>query len=338
MAHEHDHGAHDHSGDDHSGHDHGGHDHGGHDHGGHDHGSHGHAGHSHAPASFGRAFAVGVSLNVALVAAQVVFGFAAHSVALLADAVHNMGDVLGLLAAWGAASMAKWAPTQRFTYGWGRTTILAALGNAVILLVGTGALALEAVQRLFTPAPVAGWTVAAVAAAGILINGATALMFMRGRHSDLNVRGAFQHMAADAAVSASVVVAAVLIQLTGAAWLDPVASLAIGATIVAGTWGLLRDATQLATDAVPRGIDPAAVTTCLHGLPGVAEVHDLHIWALSTTKTAITAHLVTVDGDPALVPLACKTLLDQFAIAHATIQIETAELAQTCSLRPAGTV
>ena len=301
----------------------------------HDHAhDHGHAHHHHAPASFGRAFAIGISLNIVLVAAQIGFGLAAHSVALLADAVHNAGDVLGLVFAWGAVRLGKLPPSARRTYGWGRSSILAALANAVILLVGTGAIALEAVQRLFHPGPVEGGLVMIVAAAGIIVNGATALMFMRGRADDLNVRGAFLHMAADAGVSAGVVVAAALIWLTGALWIDPVASLVISAVIVAGTWGLLKEATTLAMDAVPPGVDEAAVQRALAALPGVQEVHDLHIWALSTTQTALTAHLVTTAEDHTLLPQACVMMQRDFTIGHCTFQVETADIAAACKLRP----
>ena len=309
----------------------------GHSHGpehGHGHGhGHGGVGHSHAPATFGRAFAVGVALNVALVAAQVGVGGWAHSTALLADAVHNFGDVMGLAFAWLASVLERRRPTMRRTYGWGRGSILAALANASVLLLGTGAILIEAVQRLFNPAPVAGGAVMVVAAAAILINGAVALMFMRGRHADLNIRGAFLHMASDAGVSAGVLVAAWLITLTGALWLDPVASLLISAVILAGSWGLLRDATALAMDAVPPSIDPSAVRVRLMALPGVTEVHDLHIWALSTTRTAATAHLVAGPSALDLVPMACTALHEEFGIAHCTFQVETADVADACTLR-----
>ncbi len=305
-------------------------------HAGHSH-AHGHAhnhAHDHAPGSFGRAFAVGMALNAALVALQVGAGVWAHSAALLADAVHNLGDVLGLGFAWLAAVLAERRPTARRTYGWGRGSILAALANASVLLVGTGAIAVEAVRRLFHPGPVAGGIVMDVAALGIVVNGAVALMFMRGRHHDMNVRGAFLHMAADAGVSAGVLAAGLLITLTGALWLDPAASLAISAVIVVSSWGLLREATNLAMDAVPTGIDPAAVHGRLLALPGVLEVHDLHIWALSTTRTAATAHLVAADSQAALAPMACSLLQREFAIAHCTFQLETAETAGGCALRP----
>ncbi len=333
MTDDHDHHDHDH-------HDHGHHDHGHHDHGHHDHGhAHGHAGHSHAPASFGRAFAIGTALNAGFVAAQLFYGFAAHSMALLADAVHNTGDVLGLLIAWGAASLARRHPTALRTYGWGRSTILASLANAVVLLLGCGAITVEALRRFAEPAPVGGSTVMWVAALGILINGATALLFMRGSKDDLNVRGAFLHMAADAAVSGGVVVAGLLIVLTGWRWLDPASSLMIVAVITASTWGLLRQSANLALDAVPDGIDVIAVEASLRGLAGVVDVHDLHVWGLSTTQTALTAHLVRGEvHDASLVRHACETVRDRFGIGHATFQVETLELAEHCTLRPAHVV
>ncbi len=301
------------------------------------HGGH-HDGHSHAPAAFGAAFTIGIALNTALVAVQLGVGAWAQSTALLADAVHNAGDVLGLLFAWMAARMAQRHPTARLTYGWGRGSILAALANATVLLLGTGAIVVEAAQRLLDPAPVAGMPVMLVAGVAILVNGGVAAMFMRGRHHDLNIRGAFLHMAADAGVSAGVLVAAWLITLTGALWLDPVASLGISAVIVVGSWSLLRDATALAMDAVPPAIDPAAVRDRLLALPGVTEVHDLHIWALSTTRTAATAHLVTGAAAPNVVPMACTLLREEFAISHCTFQLETADLAERCALRPAHVV
>jgi cobalt-zinc-cadmium efflux system protein len=312
------------------------HDHHRHDHGHHDHG--GHAGHSHAPATFGRAFAIGAVVNAGFVALQVFYGLAAHSVALLADAVHNFGDVLGLLIAWGAATLTRRAPTQQRTWGWGRSSILAALGNAVVLLLGCGAIAIEALQRFGTPTPIAAGAVMWVAAAGIVVNGGTALLFMRGRKGDLNVRGAFLHLAADAAVSLGVVVAGGLILLTGWQWVDPLTSLAIVAVITWGTWGLLRQSVDLAMDAVPPGIDCLAVQAALAALPGVTEVHDLHIWGISTTRSALTAHLVLDRPNPALVPLACAMLHDRFGLDHATLQVEEGEAAAACALRPEGVI
>lgn len=307
---------------------------------GHDHGrDHGHARHHHAPADFGAAFAVGAALNTGFVAAQVVCGLAAHSMALLADAVHNAGDVLALFLAWGAASLGRRAPSPSRTYGWGRGSIMAALVNAAVLLIGIGAIAIEAARRFAEPAPVATGIVIWVGLAGIAVNGVTAWMFSRG-HEDLNIRTTFLHMAGDAAVSLGVVVAAVLIQLTGWLWLDPLTSLGIVAVIGIGTWGVLRDASLLAMDAVPPGIPHADVASYLRDLPGVIEVHDLHIWALSTTETALTAHLVHADPSPPehLLLVACRELEARFRIGHTTLQLETLHLAEACRLRPAEVV
>lgn len=330
------------SGHDHHGHDHGheGHDHAGHGHAGHDHAGHGHGGHghSHAPANFDRAFAIGVGLNTALVAGQAIFGFMAGSLALMADAGHNLGDVLGLVIAWVASVLLRRPPTARRTYGYGRGTILASLTNAVILLIGVGAIVLAAIQRLLAPEPVAEMTVVWVALAAILVNGFTAWMFMRGSKDDINIRGAFLHMAADAGVSAGVVVAALLIRATGWLWLDPVVGLAIAVTITWGTWGLLRDSVALAMDEVPKRIDGAAVQSYLAGLPGVSEVHDLHIWGLSTKDCALTAHLVrpAAGPDDALLAEACAQLRQRFGIGHATLQVECGD--HPCALAPADVV
>jgi cobalt-zinc-cadmium efflux system protein len=305
-----------------------------HDHDHHDHGgaAHGHAGHHHGPASYDRAFAVGVVLNTGFVVAETVFGLAANSMSLLADAAHNLGDVLGLLLAWGAAWLTRRPPTARRTFGYGRSSILAALINATVLLIGVGAIGVEAVQRLLAPQPVGEATVMVVAAIGILINGATALMFMRGRENDLNIRGAFLHMAADAGVSLGVVIAAALIGLTGWLWIDPVTSLAIVVVITVGTWGLLRDSVDLAMDAVPAGVAPGAVRDYLAAQPGVSEVHDLHIWGLSTTETALTVHLVC-DETAARPHDLAQALQARFGIGHATVQVETAADAELCRLR-----
>ncbi len=323
-------------------HGHSGHDHGGHEDDDHGHASAGggHAGHAHAPASFGKAFAIGTTLNAAYVAAQVFYGLAAHSVALLADAVHNLGDVLGLVMAWAAMVLAKRGPTQTRTYGWGRSTILASLANAMVLLLGCGGIAIEALQRFGHPQPVAGGIVMWVAAAGILINGVTAWMFMSGRKDDLNIKGAFLHMASDAAVSAGVVITGLLIQFTGWLWLDPVTSLLIVAVIIIGTWSLLRESVNLAMDVVPGGIELPKVEAALLALPGVIEVHDLHVWALSTTETALTAHLIqggTGDG-VGLIAQATAEVRKRFKIGHSTFQVETAESADACGLRPADVV
>lgn len=283
----------------------------------------------------GRAFAIGVGLNTAFVAAEIVGGLAGNSVALLADAVHNIGDVLGLLLAWGAAWLARQPPTSRRTYGWGRTSILAALTNAMILLISVGAIGVEAIRRLLQPSPVETGLVMAIATAGILVNGGTALLFARGRESDLNLRAAFVHMAADAGLSAGVVVAASVTRLTGWLWPDPVASLIIAAVITAGTWQLLGQSVNLTLDAVPEGISPEAVTGYLTTLPGVAEVHDLHIWGLSTTQTALTAHLVCADSPGRASSHDVAAALERrFGIHHATVQFETEDEARSCRLRP----
>jgi cobalt-zinc-cadmium efflux system protein len=280
-------------------------------------------GHSHAPARFTTALRLGVGLNAGFVLVELVLGFAAHSLALLADAGHNLSDVLGLLLAWGAAEMARRRPTTRRTYGLRRSTILAALANALLLLVAIGAIGLEAIQRLMSPHPVSGGIVAIVAGAGVLVNGATAALFFSGRREDLNIRGAFLHMAADAAVSAAVLLAGLAMMATGRTWLDPVASLIVATVILWGTWGLLRESFALAMDAVPVGIDPERVRAHLAGLPGVTAVHDLHIWGMSTTEAALTAHLVCPDGwtDEALVR-ARDDLHARFGIEHTTLQIE----------------
>jgi cobalt-zinc-cadmium efflux system protein len=336
----HDHGPHtshadSHDGDSPRGHEHHGHDDHGHDHHAHDHHAHGHA---HAPSGFGGAFAIGTALNTLLVTAQVIVGLSAHSMALLADAVHNAGDVLALLLAWGAMILGRRMPSARRTYGWGRGSILAALFNAAVLLVGIGAIAVEAIRRFAEPAAVETGPVVWVALAGIAINGVTAWLFARGQH-DLNIRAAFVHMAGDAAVSLGVVVAALAIGLTGALWLDPLTSLAIVVVIAASTWGVLREAAHLAMDGVPRAITTTDVEAYLRSLPGVVEVHDLHIWGLSTTETALTAHLVHTSppGDD-LVLTACRGLNERFRIGHATLQVETERLAEACRLRPAHVV
>ncbi|HEY8649871.1 MAG TPA: cation diffusion facilitator family transporter, partial [Chthoniobacterales bacterium] len=264
---------------------------------------HGHPGHSHAPANFNKAFTIGIGLNTAYVLFEVVFGILGHSLALLADAGHNLSDVLGLLLAWGAGAMAKSIPTKRRTYGLRGSSILAALFNAIFLLVSVGAIAWEAVRRFNAPTDVAARTVIWVSLLGIGINTATALMFMSGRKGDLNIRGAFLHMASDAGISAGVVIAGLAILWTGWHWIDPVVSLLISAVIVWGTWDLLRESVNLALQAVPENIEPEKVERYLEQLPGISKVHDLHIWAMSTTETALTAHLVKPDGkldDPLL--------------------------------------
>jgi len=279
--------------------------------------------HSHAvPRS--RAFALGMALNGAFIVAEVVFGVRAHSLALLADAGHNMSDVLGLGLAWGAFVLAQKPPTEHHTYGMRRASILAAVANAILLLVAVGAIAWEALQRFGQSGPVAGSVVMAVAAVGVVTNGVTALLFVSGRKEDVNVRGAFLHMAADAAVSLGVVVAGLLIMRTGWSWLDPTISLVISAIIVWGTWGLLRESLHLAMDAVPPGVNRAGVEAYLRDLPGVVAVHDLHIWAMSTTEVALTAHLIKPDAvvDDALLRRINRELHDRFGIEHTTIQLE----------------
>ena len=276
-----------------------------------------------------------MTLNLALVVAQAVYGVLANSVALLADAAHNLSDVLGLLLAWGATILAKRLPTRRFTYGLRGSSILAALANGAFLLLATGGIAWEAVQRFAHPEPVAGITVIVVAALGIAVNTATALLFMSERKGDLNIRGAFLHMTADAIVSLGVVLAGIGIVYTGWLWLDPVTSLVISVVIVAGTWGLLRDSVRLALQAVPEGIEIERVRAYLAGVPGVTEVHDLHVWGMSTTDTALTAHLVMPQGHPGDAFLAGITehLHKQFRIAHATIQVEI-DATHACALAP----
>ena len=309
----------------------------------HDHHHPGH-GHHHGPVSHDRAFAIGVALNAAFVGIEMLFGWRANSVALIADATHNLGDVLGLLMAWGAAALGRRPPSASRTYGWGRGTILASLANAVVLLVSIGAIGLEAIHRLIAPQPVEEWTVMVVAAIGIAINGATALMFMRGRAADLNIRATYLHMVSDAAVSFGVVVAAGLTALTGWPWLDPLTSLAIVAVIAVGIWGLLRESTALAMDSVPSGISHPDVQAYLASLPGIGEIHDLHIWGLSTTESALTVHLVQSgivqsDNDAVCRPHeVAKNIHERFGIGHVTVQIEHGTEAEWCRMRPADVV
>jgi len=254
-------------------------------------------------------------------------GLLANSMALLADAGHNLSDVLGLALAWGAYLLAKRPPTRRYTYGLQGSSILAALTNAILLLLACGAIAWEAIRRLLDPPLVTGMTMIVVAAIGILINAATALLFARGRKGDLNIRGAFLHMIADAVVSAGVVAAGIIVLLTGLEWIDPAMSLLIVAVIVAGTWGLFRDALGLALNAVPPAINPDAVAERLRGLAGVTAVHHLHIWPMSTTTNALTAHLVMPGGHPgdAFLAEAAHTIEHDFGIGHATFQVEMGE-------------
>jgi cobalt-zinc-cadmium efflux system protein len=299
----------------------------------HDH--HGHAHHHHEPADYGRAFAIGIALNLVYVVAEAGYGLAAGSLALLADAGHNLGDVLGLGLSWGAAMLGRRSPSDRFTYGFRSSSILAALANALILLLVTGGIAWEAIRRLADPMPVTGGIVAVVAAIGIAVNGATALLFASGRRRDLNLRSAFLHMAADALVTAGVVVAGVLIMLTGWLWLDPAVSLILSVVIIYGTWDLVKQALSLALDAVPQSVDAAAVRAHLAALPGVTAIHDLHIWGMSTTETALTCHLVMPQGHPGDEALAviAHDLEHRFRISHTTLQIELGDSAE-CALTP----
>ncbi len=301
----------------------------------HNHG-HRHHGHHYRPADYSRAFAIGTTLNVGFVLIEVIYGITAHSVALLADAGHNLSDVLSLVLAWGAIRLSRRQPSQRYTYGLRRSSILVALLNAIVLLVAMGGITWEAIQRFHDPGPVAGRTVIGVATVGIAINTITALMFLSGRKQDLNIRGAFLHMATDAVVSLGVVLAGIAIVATGWLWFDPVVSLIIVAVVVVGTWQLLQDAVNLALDAVPEGIEPLAVRTYLSELPNVAQVHDLHIWAMSTTETALTAHLVIPAGYPgdAFLAQTCKELHDKFGIEHTTLQVETGDPSHPCCLAP----
>lgn len=324
------------SGHDHHHHDHGDHDHGhGHDHDhGHGHG-HGHHGHSHAPSHFGRAFAVGMVLNLGYVVAEALYGIFAHSLALLADAGHNLSDVLALAAAWVAVWLGRKAPSLRYTYGLRRSSILAALGNSSLLLLVTGAIAWEALLRLYNPGHPAGKIIMVVAAIGIVINGLTALLFMSGRKDDLNIRAAFVHMASDALVQLGTVVAGAVIFLTGWSRIDPLVSLVISVVIVLGTWSILRDAVNLSLDAVPGRIDAQKVEAYLTSLPGVVAVHDLHIWSLSTTDVALTVHLVQQDDVSVTTQLTviADEIRQRFGIGHATLQVETQAVAAQCGLR-----
>jgi len=337
---EHDHSAHDHSshnnlghnnlghnnsGHDHSGHDH--HDHGHHDHGHGGHGGHGHGGHHHhihaEPGDW--RFGAAIALNLIIVAIEVGGGLIANSTALIADAGHNLSDVLGLVLAGVAARLARRPARGKRTYGFGKATVLAALTNGVVLMFVSGGIVIEAVNRLLSPAPMATTLVMIAAGIGVLANTGSALLFLRG-HGDVNVRGAFLHMASDALVSVGVIVAAVIIGFTGWVWIDPVVSVVIVVIIVVGTWGLLREAMDLAMDAAPPSADVPSIQAFLSGCDGVTEVHDLHIWAMSTTEVALTAHLVRPahDGQDGFRSQLTQTLERRFGVRHATLQIEQA--------------
>lgn len=324
MSTDHAHDAHNHAEQNHDTHDHN-------DHSGHSHGS----GHAHAPASFGSAFAIGIALNTGFVVVEAAYGIISNSVALLADAGHNLSDVLGLAVAWLASILVKRAPSPRFTYGLRGSSILAALFNAVFLLVAVGAIAWEAIQRFGSPEPIAGKTVMIIATIGILINGITAWLFASGAKDDINLRGAFLHMASDALVSAGVVVAGFIILMTNWLWLDPLMSLVISAIIIWGTWGLLRDSLAMSMAAVPSHIDPIKVRDFLKSQSGVASIHDLHIWPMSTTEIAMTCHLVIPNGHPGdeFIHHLAQDLAEKFKINHPTIQIET-DPHKACALSP----
>ncbi len=308
-----------------------------HHHHGHIHHSHHdrHGPHGHMPTNFSRAFALGIALNTIYIIVEVTYGLLSGSMALLADAGHNLSDVLGLAVAWAGAELSKRPPSKRFTYGLGGSSILAALLNALFLLVACGAIAWEAIERFSEPSEVASKTVIIVASIGIAINFGTAMLFMRGQKEDINIRGAFLHMMADAAVSAGVVVGGIVIFYSGFNWVDPLISLFIVALIFWSTWGLLSEAVRMSLAGVPRGIDVEQVLSALSDLPGVETVHDLHIWPMSTSETAMTAHLVIPGGHPGKGFLADvqASMKEQFAIHHITIQIELedeeAEVCQT---------
>jgi cobalt-zinc-cadmium efflux system protein len=293
-------------------------------------------GHAHGPADFNRAFLIGIALNSGFVLVEAWYGWQINSLALLADAAHNLSDVAGLLLAWMAALATRLRPDARHTYGWRRASILAAFANAVLLLVAMGSLGWEALQRLGAPEPTEGWTIITVAAIGIAVNTATALLFLRGREHDLNVQGAFLHMAADALISLGVVVGGALYLWQGWAWLDPVISLAIAFIIVIGTWSLLRQSLHLLFDGVPEHIDLAAVQAWLAARPGVAQVDDLHVWAMSTTQVALTAHLLMPAGAPgdAFLRDTSEGLREHFGIVHVTLQTATTSLSTPCGAPP----
>jgi cobalt-zinc-cadmium efflux system protein len=296
----------------------------------HEHRSHAHAHHA-PPPDAGRAFVLGIALNVAFIIVGAIAGIIARSTALLADAAHNLGDVLGLGMAWGAILLARRKRTARRTYGLRRTTILAGLSNAMLILVATGGVMWESIQRIGKPAQVDGGIVAIVAAVGVLVNGGAALLFARGRERDVNRRGAFLHLMADAAVSAAVVVSGVIVWRTGWDWVDPVTSLAVSLLILVSTISLLREALDLLLDAVPPHIDPVAVEEYLASLEGVQQVHDLHIWSMSTTDVALTCHLVVENNASSFVRDAAHEIEHRFGIAHATLQLEAADADTVCA-------
>ena len=307
------------------------HSHAHHDHAHHDHAHH----HGHAPEGHGRAFAAGIALNLLIVLVEIAYGVIGHSMALLSDAAHNVSDVLGLALAWAATVLARRKPSARRTYGLRRMTILAALGNAVFLLVGTGGVSWEAIRRMPDPGPVDARIVMFVAGGAAVVNAASALLFSKGRHDDLNVRSAFLHLAGDATIAAGVVVSGFIVLKTKWTLVDPITSLVVSLLVLYSTWSLLKDSLNLALDAVPEGIDPEEVRSFLCTLPGVTEIHDLHIWAMSTTENALTAHLVMPEraGNPTFLGDACKALHERFRIEHSTLQVEPPD-APACRQAP----
>jgi cobalt-zinc-cadmium efflux system protein len=296
--------------------------------------AHDHGSHRHGPTRYGRAFRIGIALNLAFAAVEVAYGVLAHSLALIADAAHNFGDVLGLGISWGATVLARVRPSTRRTFGFRRSTIIASVANALILLFVTGGLAWESIRRLLSPEPSHGRIMVGIALVGAAINGASAILFMKGGERDLNLRSAFLHLASDAVLALGVAATGGLIILTGRLWLDPTVSILLALTILAGTWSLMKQSLNLMLDAVPADIDPAQVKAFLGTLHGVVEVHDLHIWAMSTTETALTAHLVMPQSscEPSFVASACKELHDRFDIEHSTLQIDPQEAPSPCAL------
>jgi cobalt-zinc-cadmium efflux system protein len=295
-----------------------------------------HHNHSHThEQNFNQAFLIGIILNVIYIVVEIIYGIIINSMALLADAGHNFSDVLGLLLAWGASYLAKTASTEKRTYGMRKSTILAALFNAIILMIAVGAITIEAVRKLIYPEPVQGQTMMIVAGIGFIINAITALLFMKGREKDLNIKGAFLHMAADAGVSLGVVIAGFIILLTGWLWVDPIIGIVIVIVITLGTWGLLKESFHLSMDAVPREINLKQVGDYLKSIQGVKEVHDLHIWAMSTTENALTAHLVIPEEtkDDYFLKKICGDLYSKFGIGHSTIQIEKSAQSANCEHR-----
>jgi cobalt-zinc-cadmium efflux system protein len=323
MSKHHDHDHHDHDHAHHHDHDHG-----------HGH-AHGHHHHHGDPNTMGRAFAIAIVLNLAFVGIEFFYGFLANSTALMADAGHNLSDVLGLMLAWGAAILAKRAPNNRYTYGLRSTSMLAALFNAMLLMAACGGIAWEAVQQLLHPDPVAGLTVSVVAGVGILVNGFSAWLFMAGSKDDINIRGAYLHMAADAAISLGVLVAGVVVRYTGWNWLDPAVSMVIVAIIVYSTWSLLKQSLRMMLAAVPDNVDRAKIEQFLNSQPGVSSVCDLHIWAMSTTENALTVQLVTPAGYPGdgAIDAISKALREDFSIQHSTLQVRTGASEQECCLQ-----